>query len=57
MRSPKTTVSRSRQTEPSANTALGDLLKGMLSGCQARAEHTGLTRAEVRQKKCPRGAS
>ena len=31
-----------RQTEPSANTALGELLKGMLSGCQVRAEHTGL---------------
>ena len=30
------------QTEPSANAALGDLLKGMLPGCQMRAEHTGL---------------
>ncbi len=35
-------MSRPRQTEPSANTALGDLLKGMLLGCQVRAEHTGL---------------
>ena len=31
-----------RQTEPSANTVLGEMLKGMLSGCQVRAEHTGL---------------
>ena len=31
-----------RQTEPSANTVLGEMLKGMLLGCQVRAEHTGL---------------
>ncbi len=31
-----------RQTEPSANVVLADLLKGMRSGCTVRAEHTGL---------------
>ena len=31
-----------RQTEPSANAALADLLKGMLPGCTVRAEHTRL---------------
>ena len=35
-------MTRPRQTEPSANTALGEILKGMLSGCQVRAEHTRL---------------
>ncbi len=30
------------QTEPSANTALAELLSGMMSGCQVRAEHTRL---------------
>ena len=34
--------SRSHQTEPSANAALADLLKGMLPGCTVRAEHTRL---------------
>ncbi len=31
-----------RQTEPSVNTALGELLKGMLPGCTVRSEHTRL---------------
>ena len=31
-----------RQTEPSANTALADLLREMLSDCRIRAEHTRL---------------
>ena len=31
-----------RQTEPSANTALAELLRGMLSDCRIRAEHTRL---------------
>ena len=31
-----------RQTEPSVNTALADLLKGMLPGCTVRSEHTRL---------------
>ena len=31
-----------RQTEPSVNAALADLLKGMLPGCTVRSEHTRL---------------
>ena len=31
-----------RQTEPSVNTALGEILKGMLPGCTVRSEHTSL---------------
>lgn len=34
--------SKPHQTEPSANNALGDILRGMLSGCQVRTEHTRL---------------
>ncbi len=33
---------QARQTEPSVNTALADLLRGMLPGCTVRAEHTRL---------------
>ena len=33
---------QARQTEPSVNAALGELLKGMLPGCTVRAEHTRL---------------
>ena len=29
-----------RQTEPNANNALGDLLRGMMSGCEVRSENT-----------------
>lgn len=33
---------QARQTEPSVNVALGELLKGMLPGCTVRSEHTRL---------------
>ena len=33
---------QARQTEPSVNAALGDLLKGILPGCTVRSEHTRL---------------
>ncbi len=33
---------QARQTEPSVNVALAELLKGMLPGCTVRAEHTRL---------------
>ena len=33
---------QARQTEPSVNNALGELLKGMLPGCTVRSEHTRL---------------
>ena len=33
---------QARQTEPSVNAALAELLKGMLPGCTVRAEHTRL---------------
>ena len=33
---------RPRHSEPSANNELGDLLRGMLSGCQVRSENTQL---------------
>ena len=29
-----------RQTEPNANNALGDMLRGMMSGCEVRSENT-----------------
>ena len=29
-----------RQTEPNANNALGDILRGMMPGCDARSENT-----------------
>ena len=29
-----------RQTEPNANNALGDILRGMMSGCEVRSENT-----------------
>ena len=29
-----------RQTEPNANNALGDLLRGMMPGCEIRSENT-----------------
>ena len=36
------TTRRPRHTEPSANAALADLLKGMLPGCVVRPEQTRL---------------
>ena len=36
------TTQRPRHSEPSANNELGDLLRGMLSGCQVRSENTQL---------------
>ena len=33
---------QAHQTEPSVNSALGELLKGMLPGCTVRSEHTRL---------------
>ncbi len=36
------TAQQSRQTEPAANAALGELLRGMLAGCQVRSENTRL---------------
>ena len=29
-----------RQTEPNANNALGDLLRGMMPGCEVRSQNT-----------------
>ena len=29
-----------RQTEPNANNALGDILRGMMPGCDVRSENT-----------------
>ena len=29
-----------RQTEPNANNALGDILRGMMQGCEVRSENT-----------------
>ena len=29
-----------RQTEPNANNALGDMLRGMMPGCEVRSENT-----------------
>ena len=36
------TVQQPRHSEPSANNELGDLLRGMLFGCQVRSENTQL---------------
>ena len=36
------TTQQPRQSEPNANYALGDLLRGMLFGCQVRSENTQL---------------
>ena len=39
---------QARQTEPSVNVALGELLKRMLPGCTVRAEHTQLVAGHSR---------
>ena len=36
----KCIMTTSHQTEPNANNALGNLLRGMMSGCEVRSEHT-----------------